>query len=96
MDWDAWMTEVDARESGVRAADQCVRRRHRRIQFRLGGDERRGERARLLGQRTKVVVTEAEFPTIGHVWLAQERRGARVSWVPVRDGDDRPGRLRRA
>ena len=36
--------------------------------------------------RDRVVVTEAEFPTIGHAWLAQERRGARVSWVPVRDG----------
>jgi selenocysteine lyase/cysteine desulfurase len=33
-----------------------------------------------------VVVSEAEFPTIGHAWLAQERRGARVAWVPVRDG----------
>jgi selenocysteine lyase/cysteine desulfurase len=36
--------------------------------------------------RHRVVVTEAEFPTIGHVWLAQERRGAAVSWVPVIDG----------
>jgi selenocysteine lyase/cysteine desulfurase len=33
--------------------------------------------------RDTVVVTEAEFPTVGHVWLAQERRGARVRWVPV-------------
>ena len=23
---------------------------------------------------------------MGHVWLAQERFGAEVSWVPVRDG----------
>ena len=38
------------------------------------------------GARPKVVVTEAEFPTVGHVWLAQESRGARVEWVPVRDG----------
>ena len=38
------------------------------------------------GDRNGVVVTEAEFPTIGHVWLAQERNGARVTWVPVRDG----------
>ena len=32
------------------------------------------------------MVTEAEFPTIGHVWLAQERRGACVAWVPVENG----------
>src|SRR5262249_60734526 len=36
--------------------------------------------------RPKVVVTEAEFPTIGHVWLAQQARGARVEWIPVCDG----------
>ena len=29
------------------------------------------------GPRPRVVVTEAEFPTVGHVWLAQKRRGAR-------------------
>ena len=31
-------------------------------------------------------LTEAEFPTIGHVWLAQERRGATVTWARLRDG----------
>ena len=31
-------------------------------------------------------MSEAEFPTVAHVWLAQERRGARVAWAPVRDG----------
>lgn len=36
--------------------------------------------------RTKVVVSGAEFPAVGHVWLAQERFGAEVAWVPVRDG----------
>src|SRR5207302_3371320 len=33
-----------------------------------------------------LVVSEAEFPTVGHVWLAQRRRGAEIAWVPVRDG----------
>ena len=27
-----------------------------------------------------------EFPTVAHVWLAQEKRGARVAWAPVRNG----------
>ena len=31
-------------------------------------------------------MSEAEFPTVAHVWLAQERRGAQVAWAPVRDG----------
>jgi selenocysteine lyase/cysteine desulfurase len=31
--------------------------------------------------RRKVVLGEFEFPTMGHVWLAQQRRGARVQFV---------------
>ncbi|WP_420998571.1 aminotransferase class V-fold PLP-dependent enzyme [Brevibacillus sp. H7] len=32
--------------------------------------------------RAGIVTTEMDFPTIGHVWLAQERRGAQVSFIP--------------
>lgn len=35
--------------------------------------------------RNEVVVTDVDFPTIGHVWLAQERHGARVKFI---DGVD--------
>jgi selenocysteine lyase/cysteine desulfurase len=38
------------------------------------------------GGRNRVVASGAEFPTVGHVWLAQERLGADVHWVPTRDG----------
>ena len=31
--------------------------------------------------RRTVVLGEFEFPTMGHVWLAQQRRGARVVWA---------------
>lgn len=31
--------------------------------------------------RRKVVMGEFEFPTMGHVWLAQQRRGAQVQFV---------------
>lgn len=37
--------------------------------------------------RDTVVTTEFEFPTMGHVWLAQQARGARVRWVRARHGD---------
>jgi selenocysteine lyase/cysteine desulfurase len=30
------------------------------------------------GERTKVVLSEVEFPTVGQIWHAQEQRGARV------------------
>jgi selenocysteine lyase/cysteine desulfurase len=32
-------------------------------------------------RRRKVVVGEFEFPTMGHIWKAQERRGAQVQFV---------------
>ena len=40
------------------------------------------------GRRT-VVLGEFEFPTMAHVWLAQEKRGARIAWVRAR-GDTLP------
>lgn len=33
------------------------------------------------GERNKVVMGEFEFPTMGHVWLAQRKRGAEVEFV---------------
>jgi selenocysteine lyase/cysteine desulfurase len=38
------------------------------------------------GRRSKVVLTDWEFPTIGQIWHAQEARGARVVHVPA-NGD---------
>src|SRR5512132_4564918 len=35
------------------------------------------------GGRDKVVVSDFEFPTIGQIWHAQERRGASVVHVPA-------------
>src|SRR3989440_11341138 len=38
-------------------------------------------------RRSKVVITDWEFPTIGQIWHAQEARGARVVHVPAaKDG----------
>src|SRR5207302_7417616 len=33
------------------------------------------------GPRSHVAIGEFEFPTMGHVWLAQERRGATIRWA---------------
>ena len=32
-------------------------------------------------RRNKVVMSEYEFPTMGHIWLAQQQRGARVQFL---------------
>jgi selenocysteine lyase/cysteine desulfurase len=86
MDWDAWMAEVArakaefAKLIGAAAADVAV--------FSSVSEATSAVASALdfRGSRSNVVVSEAEFPSIGHVWLAQEGRGARVSWAPVRDG----------
>jgi kynureninase len=38
------------------------------------------------GERPKVVLSELDFPTDGHVWLAQRSRGVQVEWLRSPDG----------
>jgi kynureninase len=38
------------------------------------------------GERNKVVLSELDFPTAGHVWLAQARRGVEIEWLRSPDG----------
>jgi kynureninase len=40
----------------------------------------------LSGQRNRIVLTELDFPTDGHVAMAQRRRGADVVFLPSSDG----------
>jgi kynureninase len=42
--------------------------------------------ALVFGDRTKVVMSELDFPTDGHVWLAQARRGVEIEWLRSPDG----------
>lgn len=86
MDWDGWLEEVSLAK---RAFATLVNASVDEIAVFSSVSEATSAVASALdftGRRRKVVLTEAEFPTIGHVWLAQERRGARVAWVPVRNG----------
>jgi selenocysteine lyase/cysteine desulfurase len=86
MDWDAWMAEVDAAKAEfarlINAAPDEI------AVFSSVSEATSAVASSLdfIGGRPKVVVTEAEFPTIGHVWLAQGSLGARVEWVPLCDG----------
>jgi len=38
------------------------------------------------GKRPKIVCTEAEFPTVGHIWLGHQKYGAKIDYVPVKNG----------
>jgi selenocysteine lyase/cysteine desulfurase len=86
MDWDAWIEEVQlAKQEFARLINALPDE----IAVFSSVSEATSAVASAIdftGDRRKVIVTEAEFPTIGHVWLAQERRGATVAWIPVRGG----------
>ena len=41
-------------------------------------------------QRAKVIMGEFEFPTMGQIWLAQERRGAKIHFLAAEGGGISP------
>jgi len=85
MDWDRWMTEVEAARAEFAAlvggdpADVAVATSVSQATASVASG------LDYSGRRYRVVVSGAEFPTVGHVWLAQERFGAEVTHVPVRE-----------
>jgi len=90
MDWDAWMEEV---QLAKRAFASLVNASSDEIAVFSSVSEATSAVASALdfsGPSRNVVVSEMEFPTVGHVWLAQRQRGARVAWVPVQDGGIEP------
>lgn len=86
MDWDTWLEEVRLARSAFAA---LINASPDEIAIFSSVSEATSAVASALdfaAHRNGVLASEAEFPTVGHVWLAQESRGARVAWVPVRDG----------
>jgi selenocysteine lyase/cysteine desulfurase len=85
MDWDTWMAEVHlakvefARLINASPDEIAVFSSVSEITSAVAS-------AIDFSKKPRVVVSGAEFPTVGHVWLAQQPRGARVEWVSVRDG----------
>ena len=86
MDWDEWMDEV---RLAKRAFAALINADTDDIAVFSSVSEATSAVASAIdftSNRGQVIATEAEFPTVGHVWLAQQRRGADVAWVPVREG----------
>lgn len=86
MDWVAWIAETEAARAEFAA---LIGAQPRDVAIATSLSQATASVATGLdftGSRTRVVASGAEFPTVGHVWLAQERLGAHVEWVPVRDG----------
>ena len=86
MDWDLWLAEVeDARAEFARV----VNAEPDEIALFTSVSAATAALASSLdftGRRRKVVVSEAEFPSVGQIWLAHRKYGAKVVWLPVRDG----------
>ena len=86
MDWDGWLEEVD-RARALFA--ELIGASPDEVAVTSSVSEAASAVASALdftGSRRGVAASGAEFPTVGQVWLAQEARGAKVRWVPVRDG----------
>jgi selenocysteine lyase/cysteine desulfurase len=86
MDWDYWCEEV---VSAKAAFARIIGADTEEIAVTLAVSDAIAGIASALdysGRRDKVVTTEAEFPTVGHIWLANRKYGCKVDYVPVRDG----------
>lgn len=82
MDWIAWMDRV---EQAKAAFAELINASLDEVAVLSSVSECASAVASALsfaGERNKVVTTELDFPCIGHVWLAQQPRGARVHFVP--------------
>ncbi|MEE9207416.1 MAG: aminotransferase class V-fold PLP-dependent enzyme [Gemmatimonadota bacterium] len=86
MDWDAWLNEV---EEARRAFADLIGAAPEDVALTTSVSEAVSSLASALdyrGDRNTVLISGAEFPTVRHVWLAQEARGAVVREVPVVEG----------
>lgn len=86
MDWEGWMAEVEAARASFAA---LVGAEPDDVAVLTSVSHATAAVASALsfdGPRNRVAVTQAEFPSVAQVWLAQRPRGAVVDWVPVEDG----------
>ena len=86
MDWEAWLVEINgAKEQFAR----LIAAEPREIAITTSASAAVASIASSLDQkdsRRRVVTTQAEFPTVGHVWLAHQKYGLEVEFIPLRSG----------
>jgi selenocysteine lyase/cysteine desulfurase len=86
MDWDRWMGEITQAKSEFA---NLINASPDEIAISTSASEAISSLASAFDQRGKrnhIVTTHAEFPTVGHVWLAHQKYGWEVDFIPVRDG----------
>jgi selenocysteine lyase/cysteine desulfurase len=87
MDWDRWVEEVNLAKAEFA---KIINADPSEISIGTSVSEVTSTIASALdyqGRRKKIVVTDAEFPTVGLVWLAHEKYGAKVQYVPVKGAE---------
>ena len=87
MDWDRWVQEI-----GLAKAEfaKIINADPSEVAIGTSVSEITSTIASSLdfgGKRKKIVVTDAEFPTVGLVWLAHEKYGAKVQFIPAKAGE---------
>lgn len=85
MDWVGWMNTVEAAKA---AFARLVNARPQDVAVCGSVSDAASTIASALDfgrSGRSIVVGENEFPSVGHVWLAQRRRGARISFAPADD-----------
>ena len=90
MDWERWLGEV---EEARRLFARLVGAEPGEVALASSVSAAANSVASALdfgGRRRAVAVTEAEFPSVAHVWLARRRDGARVKWIPATEEGIRP------
>ena len=89
MDWDYWMEEMNR---GKREFAKLINAEPEEIAISSSVSDAVSSIASGLdysGARNKVVTTEIEFPTVGHVWLAHQKYGYDLQFIPVQ-GEEIP------
>ncbi len=86
MDWDGWMNEVEAARRAFATLINASAHEVAVVSSVSHATSVIATSLRFDEGRDVIVASGAEFPTVGHVWLAQQARGATVRWVPLRDG----------
>ncbi|RKL62293.1 aminotransferase class V-fold PLP-dependent enzyme [Thermoanaerobacteraceae bacterium SP2] len=87
MDWDYWVQEsIKAKEEFAK----LINADPSEIAISTSVSEATASVASSLNphlNKKKIVTTEADFPTIGHIWLAYQKYGYKVDFVPVKNGE---------
>ncbi|MCG8467931.1 MAG: aminotransferase class V-fold PLP-dependent enzyme [Gemmatimonadetes bacterium] len=92
MDWDGWLEEVEAAK---RAFARLIGASTEEVAVTTSVSAATASIASTIdprSSRNRILASEAEFPTVGHVWRAHEKYGIGVDWVPIEDDRIDPAR----